>query len=511
MDHQELPFVDLVWLLGWLVAVALLFACALRLPLQTRLGALASRAYAGAVVVLIFAVATLANVALSLHDAHLDLTREEVYTPSQQAMEVVDRLDQPVQLTYFYQGQDPNARRAADIMEIMGRRNPLLQVRTVDPDRQPTLADNFGIKLYNAAVLEADGRRITVRSFDESEIAIGIQRVVRERVVTICFIEGHDEYPIDNFEFHTHFEGAAGHSHDQSDAAVILTTGHGFGRLRRALEGIGYDVRKITPAAEGAIPPDCAVTIDAGPRTTYLPGESSALERYLQQGGSLLLMYDLGFALEPRLEQLLETFGVRLPQAVVVDARSHYGTDPEMVAVTAYEPHPITRNVSFTFYPGVRPLALVPPAEGIQVAPLVSSSADSHSTPVAAVAERQPEPAPVADQAAPPSQPQAQVLAAAIEGTLAGAGSRPFRAIVIGDSDFASNSFLPYTANSDLALAMVRWLLRDEQAVRVASRIPAPALVLLTKGQMQGIFLVLVVLLPLSMIALGSLVWWRRR
>jgi hypothetical protein len=387
----------------------------------------------------------------------------------------------------------------------------LLEVRTVDPDKQPTLAENLGVKLYNAAVLEADGRRITVRSIDESEIAIGIQRVLRERVVTVCFIEGHGEYPIDNFEFHTHFEGASGHSHDQSDSAVILTTGHGFGRLRRALEGIGYEVRKITPANEGAIPPDCAVVVDAGPRTTYLPGESAALERYLQGGGSLLLMYDLGFALEPKLERLLRTLGVGLPQDVVVDAGSHYGTDTEMVAVTAYAPHPITRNVSFTFYPGIRPLDLVPPAEGIQVQPLVTSSGDSRTAPVAAVRARQPEPAPLGAEAVSQDLSQARILAAAIEGTLAQPEARPFRAIVIGDSDFASNSFLPYTANSDLALAMVRWLLRDEQAVGIASRIPAPSRILLTKAQMQGVFLAIVVLLPLSMIALGSFVWWRRR
>jgi gliding motility-associatede transport system auxiliary component len=509
VDRQLLG--NLIWFLGWLVAVGALFVLALRLPLQTRLGALASRIYAGAVVVLIFAVAALANAALSLHDAQIDLTREKVFTPSQQALAVVDRLNRPVKLTYFFQGQDPNGRRAKDIVEGMGRRNPLLEVKTVDPDKEPTLAENFGVKVYNAAVLEADGRRITVRSVDESEIAIGIQRVLREQVVTVCFIEGHSEYPIDNFEFHTHFEGVAGHSHDHADSAVVLTRGHGFGRLRRALEGIGYDVRKITPASEGAIPPECAVTIDADPRTTYLPAESAALEGYLRQGGSLLLMYDLGFALEPKLEQLLETLGVRLPQAVVVDAQSHYGTDPEMVAVTTYEPHPITRNVSFTFYPGVRPLELMQPAAGIKIVPLVSSSADSHTTPVAAVAERQPEAAPLAAEAVSQDLSQARTLAAASEGTLAGADARPFRAIVIGDSDFASNSFLPYTANSDLALAMVRWLLRDEHAVPIASRIPAPPQILLTKAQMQGVFLVTVVLLPLSMAALGGLVWWRRR
>jgi hypothetical protein len=57
----------------------------------------------------------------------------------------------------------------------------------------------------------------------------------------------------------------------------------------------------------------------------------------------------------------------------------------------------------------------------------------------------------------------------------------------------------------------VRWLVRDEQAVPIASVIPAPPQILLTKGQMQAVFLVTVVLLPLSMAALGGLVWWRRR
>ena len=134
-------------------------------------------------------------------------------------MEVVDRLDRPVQLTYFYQGQDPSGRRAADIMASMGRRNPLLQVRTVDPDKQPTLAENSASSSTTPPCSRPRPPH-QVRSTDESEIAIGIQRVLRERVVTVCFIEGHDEYPIDNFEFHTHFEGVAGHSHDESDSAV---------------------------------------------------------------------------------------------------------------------------------------------------------------------------------------------------------------------------------------------------------------------------------------------------
>jgi len=83
--------------------------------------------------------------------------------------------------------------------------------------------------------------------------------------------------------------------------------------------------------------------------------------------------------------------------------------------------------------------------------------------------------------------------------------------VVVGDGDFASNSFLPYMANSDLALAMVRWAVREEHAPTVAVRMPVPRLVLLTKSQMQRIFLAIEVLLPLCVVAAGVLVWWRRR
>ena len=76
----ELP--ALLWAAGWLVAVLVLFAIGLRLPLATGLGAIAGRLYATACVVAGLGVSVLANVALHLNDTHIDVTREKVYTPS---------------------------------------------------------------------------------------------------------------------------------------------------------------------------------------------------------------------------------------------------------------------------------------------------------------------------------------------------------------------------------------------------------------------------------------------
>jgi ABC-type uncharacterized transport system involved in gliding motility auxiliary subunit len=83
--------------------------------------------------------------------------------------------------------------------------------------------------------------------------------------------------------------------------------------------------------------------------------------------------------------------------------------------------------------------------------------------------------------------------------------------VVVGDADFASNSFFPYMSNSDLVLSMIRWLVREERSPAVATRLPVPALVLLTKPQMRQIFLLTEVLLPCAVLVIGVVVWWRRR
>lgn len=509
MDEHAIDLESLLWGAGWLAAVLVLFAAGLRLPLETHFGRLRSWLYAVGCVAAGIGVWVLANAALVLHDSHIDLTREKIYTPSAAAMSVAERLNTPVKVTYFYRSQDPVGRRAGEILTVMGRRNPLLTVITVDPDKQPEMARREGIRLYNAAVIEAEGRRVLVQGTDEAEVAIGIQRVLRERAITVCFAEGHGELPMDAFEFHSHLEGISDHNHGDASSKVIETQGHGVGRLRRALEAQGYETRKLILATLDAVPADCSILVSASPRTTFVPAESAALRRYLETGGSALLLFDLGFVLEPDLARLVGDLGARFEQQVVVDPLSHYQSDPEMVAVTGYDPHPITRNVSMTFFPGVRPVTLLTAAPGVTAVPLLQSSRDSYARPVEAAELRaveagRPSPALAVPEIAP------RVLGIAAEGSLA-PGAPPFRAVLVGDGDFASNSFLPYMANSDLLVAAVRWLAREERSTAVRTRVAAPPMVLLTAEQTRLIFVSIVILLPLSVIGIGCLVWWRRR
>jgi energy-coupling factor transporter ATP-binding protein EcfA2 len=141
----------------------------------------------------------------------------------------------------------------------------------------------------------------------------------------------------------------------------------------------------------------------------------------------------------------LKKIGVVVEPDVVIDPLDHYSTDPEVVAVPVYERHPITRNVALTFFPGIRSLTLLPPPPGVTSGPLFLSSPQSYTRAVQPVAQRQPGRESEVPSPETTDRPGRRTLAAALEGTWPGAaaGFKPFRLVMVGDGDFASNSFLP--------------------------------------------------------------------
>jgi len=482
-------------------ALGLLFAAGLRLPV----GRPGWPRWTGRVIIVAGAATAtfLANLALYRHDVHFDLTSSRAFSPSPELGRLAHALQKDVDLTYFFQKQDPAARATRAMLEVLGRDSPRLHVRSVDPDQFPGVASRHGVRGYNVAVLESEGRRIQVTTTSDQEIALAIVRVTRAEARTVCFATGHAEYDIDNFEYHTHFEGARGHGHGAEGARVVLMEQHGFGRVRRALESLGIATRKVSLTALGHVPPDCSALVEAGPRTRHSPPEIDALAAYLAGGGSALLLLDLDAPIEARLSALLAEVGIAIGDGVLVDPLEHYFTDDQMVTMTAYGKHPITQGLALSFFPGVRPLSLGTAPPGVTLTSLLSSSAESHVRPLAA------SPRDERVRGARGVRP----FAAAAEGSWPGAGGglRPFRLVVVGDADFASNSFFPYMSNADLMLSAISWLVREERVPTTKPPVEVLPRVVLTSRQVTGIFTVIVVVLPGLSVLGGGLLWWRRR
>ena len=498
-DLVEDTVADALYFGAWCAAMLLIFSLALRLPLHLR-GRLARLANLG-IVGAALGLALLANIALYRHDAHFDATVSGRFTPPPELETIARSLQDDVVLTYFYNSKDDYAYGAKQVLEVVARRHPHLTVRVLDLDTELVAARDYRVKLYNTVVVEAEGRRTQIENtVDLRQMAYAIERVLQRRVQTVCFVTGHGELYAAGHVHFGHVETLGAGVPGASD--VLEAPPNALDRLKLAIETIGDSDRSIAPAMLPAIPEDCTVAADLGATSAYAPAEVQVLRDYLVRGGHVLLAYDPRFPVTPELSSLLDEVGLAVEDGVVVDPLNHYGTEQEQAAVPYYPPHPITEQIALTVFPGARPIRLRRPAAGLNAAELVATSKDSYVRPFDPGAH-------AADTPTATSGPR--LLAAAVEGTWPGEGRAPFRLVLIGNASFASNAFFPYASNGDLAVSMIRWLADDTATPLLKPEAYSLPEIRLTHRQMQVTFLLVEVLLPLSVMLFGVVVWWRRR
>jgi len=497
---------------AWSLMLLTLFMLAIRMPLRSG-GSRLSAWVAGALIAsAAIAVVIAANVALYRHDVHFDVTREGRNTPPKQLTDVIDHLHAPLSLTYFYNAADANALAVRDLIAIAARNHPLLAFRAIDLDKEPGLARDIGVHSYNTAVLQAGDRKVLVENVtDAARLGYAVLRVLRERPETICFITGHGEAfrPTPAHFHYSHVETLKGH--DTPGAGdVLVADPEQLDRFQLALNEIGFDMRRIVTAATNSIPSDCTVVAEVGPRTAFAPGEADLLAEYLKGGGRLLLLIDPLFPVDSDFEsRVLGTVGISTDSAIVIDPLNHFRTDSDKVAVPYYPPHPITKRLALTVFPQVRPIHVVQPPAAVSTSVLAASSQDSYRRPPSAAGGMT---AAADGQVERNVDRGAQALAVALEGVWPGApADKRFRLVVAGTSKFATNEYFPYVSNGELSVAMVRWLANDDATANVAPQTYDLPEIVLTSRQMRDTFIVLEVLLPLTTVFCGVLMWWRRR
>jgi len=85
------------------------------------------------------------------------------------------------------------------------------------------------------------------------------------------------------------------------------------------------------------------------------------------------------------------------------------------------------------------------------------------------------------------------------------------RMVVVGDSDFAVNSYFGAQGNGNLFLNMVSWLGSEEDLISIRPKAPEDRRIILTQSQQSMLRLLSVVIVPGIVLVAGIVVWTRRR
>lgn len=438
-----------------------------------------------------------------------DLTENQLYTLSDQSVQIVQKLDAPVKFTVY--DKEDQFERFRDRLRLYEYHSDKVTSEYVDVDKNPARARAAEVQAYGTVILEYKDRVERLSNVEEQDITNALIKAVTGTQKKVYFTQGHGE------------RDTAG-----SDRA-------GYSTIVASLGRDNYGVERIVLAQQAEVPADATVVVAAGPRTDFLPLEIEALKRYVVKGGKVLFLVDPGEPGEtaaplPNITGFLKEWGIDVGNDVVLDASGigrMFQAGPEVPVAVDYPQHPITERLGgvMTVFPLARSVsAATGGTSGKTAQPLVQTRPQSWAEadlkslsgggPVAFNAEGGDRQGPISLAAAVSAPATDVATPPAGNATPDSPTDQPkpeSRVVAIGDSDFAANGYLGFQGNQDFLLNTVSWLAQQENLIAIRPRQPQDRRITMTADQLQRIMWLSLLIVPGVVLASGAYAWWRRR
>ncbi len=474
----------LVTLLEGLALVSLIWAFAIHFD---RLKAFSSQrstrmgANSALMVVLFLGILTIVNFLAARHSIRWDFSENQDYTLAPETYRVLRSLTRNINITVFTREKDPGYQAYKERLESYRQFNSKLTVQFIDPDRQPKIAQNYGITQADIAVFESGPQSVRITSPAEMEITGALLRVSKDTKKRIVFLEGHGERSLE----------------DKDRGGLALT--------KEVLQKQGYDIGTVTLLQESAVPENTDVLIIAGPRRAVTKEEKERIQAYVAKGGHLLVLVDPDT--QSNMDDMLKVWGLELGPGALVDLQDRLAQgELTMLLVRTFTDHEITHELpALVLFPLARHLTFQEEqGKDWDYVPLARTSQRSWAETdmrgrVVSYSEKDDIHGPLAVAAAltPKKAPE--------EGK-----SRP-AIVVIGNSAFASNDYINVLGNSDFLQRAIGWLADERDIISLTPKDPTTRPFVPNPLQERILLYVQVILLPAMTILCGLLVWRKRR
>ena len=443
-------------------------------------------ATAAVYVIVIIAVLVMINWLANRYNKTYDATANKRYTLSEQTDKIIKDLKGNATITYI--DQTAKFDQAKALLDRYANLSPKIHIKYVDYVKNPTVARSFNLQFPGTAYVDVSGKREEARSFTEEGITGAFIRAIKGGTKEVCFVQGSGE-----------------HSLDESGSS-------GLSRLKDALSKENYTAKAVSLLQTPDVPKDCTVLVIAGPRYDYQPGETAAIQKYIENGGRGMFLLDPPLQMgretisknEP-IEKMLASWGVTLDNNLVLEVNPMgqlLGVGPEVPLITNYGTQAIVSELhSATAFPLAQSMNIANSGKST-VEKLFSTGDRAEATSNLSSAS--------VTLGDPKNKRGPFALAAAGEYSTGKPGSQG-RFVVVGNSGFLSNNFIDFNANKDLAMNAINWLAQDEDLISIRPKETQDRRLNVSAAQMRIFFYFAIIFLPLVMIAAGVSIFLKRR
>jgi gliding motility-associatede transport system auxiliary component len=478
---------DMLWLITLcegLALICLIAFCFVHFEtLKTFSARRSTRVGANSLVIVLLVVGILAitNFLAARHSLRWDLSEDQNFSLAPQTYRVLRSLSHDVKVTVFTTEKDPGFHPYKERLDSYRQASPKITLEFIDPERQPKVAQSYGITRTDTAIFESGSQTIRVTSPSEIELTGALIRVSKDHKKRILFLEGHGERGLDDKER------------------------IGFSLAKDALTKQGYDIGTISLLQTAAVPENTAVLVLAGPRRPVTREEQARIQTYVDKGGRLFVLVDPDSQAD--LDPMLKHWGLGVGPGVLVDLQDRLAQgDLTTLLVRTFTEHEITQDLtSVVLFPLARHVTFDDQiGKDWNYVPLARTSANSWAETdmkgrVVSFNEKEDVkgPLPMAAALAPKKQPEEGQPRPAI--------------VVIGNSTFATNAFLNFPGNTDFFLHAAGWLAEERDLIAITPKEPALHPFTPNPVQERALLYLQVVLLPAATFLFGMMVWRKRR
>jgi ABC-type uncharacterized transport system involved in gliding motility auxiliary subunit len=435
-------------------------------------------------VLLVLAVAALGYLT-TRYAKQADWTASGRTSLSTESRAVLEQMQGPVEIVSYANPQGDLRQTVAGFLQRYQAVKPDLKLRFVDPQLDPAKMRELGVTVDGALILHYKDRQQRLDELSERSLTNALERLLRGSDRIVAFVTGDGERRADG--------------QGNGDLGTFITQ----------LESRGMRAVPLNFSQVSAVPEHTNLVVLASPEVALPPAAVQALVTYVQNGGNLLWLTEPAnddFGLKP----LADALGVRVLPGVLVDGSgSALGLhDPRLITLGDYPAQAITRGFSLTtLFPQTSALAQVAKTEWA-VQAFLRSSAQSWT-----------EFAPIDNSK--PSDIRFDADAGELKGPLdfgfalsrlsPSPDKSEQRAVVIGDGDFLSNTFLGNGGNRALGERVFDWLLGDDKLVNLPPRGAPDRLLQISQGELNALSFGFLIALPLLLLLIGGGIVWRRR
>ena len=405
-----------------------------------------------------------------------DLTKDKIFTLSDQTTGVLKGLKEKVAIQAFYSGGEPEYQELDSRLRQYKAQTDKLSVEIVDPFKHPARVKELNISQSGPRIIVTSGNK-EARAKETSEEALtnALIEVSRGSTKKIYFTKGHGEH------------------------AVADNTERGLKQFVDNLKSEGYQTDEIVLAEHKEMPADTQALVVAGPVAALSEGEAKLVKEWVEKGGKLVAMIDPG--VQSGLETAFEGWGIHVGKDEVIDPEAQ---NPEVAIAQSYADHPITQPRSSPFaLATIFPLARS--VSKTQVAPAGWTVTELAKTGPRAWGETG-----SVTSGAVKFDP-AQDLKGPVSLAATSTKGAESRVVVVGNSLFASNGYYRLSGNKDFALNAVSWTAKEESRISIRPKQRQGNHLFLSAEQKRTMTLFAFDLLPFGLLFAGLVVWQTRK